>query len=58
MLQDEICTSIAECGGIDALLRCIDESGEQGNKAVARTSCSLLSKVDLKITPFHPFFVN
>ncbi|KAJ0010465.1 hypothetical protein Pint_34470 [Pistacia integerrima] len=42
-VNDEICTSIAECGGIDALLRCIDESGEQGNKAVARTCCSLLS---------------
>ncbi|XP_044509099.1 armadillo repeat-containing protein 6 isoform X2 [Mangifera indica] len=44
-VNDEICTSIAECGGVDALLRCIDESGEQGNKAVARTSCSLLSKL-------------
>lgn len=44
-LQDEICKSIAENGGIDALLQCIDESGEQGNKTVARVCCSLLSKV-------------
>lgn len=43
--QDEICISIAEKGGIDALLRCIDDSGEQGNKTVARVCCSLLSKV-------------
>lgn len=45
MLQDEICKSIAEKGGIDALLRCIDDSGEQGDKAVAKVCCSLLSKV-------------
>lgn len=45
MLQDEICKSIAEKGGIDAILRCIDDSGEQGNKAVAIVCCSLLSKV-------------
>lgn len=44
-MQDEICKSIAENGGIDAVLRCIDDSGDQGNKIVARTSCSLLSKV-------------
>ncbi|KAF4391600.1 hypothetical protein G4B88_030751 [Cannabis sativa] len=44
-VADEICRSIAENGGIDALLRCIDDSGEQGNKSVARVCCSLLSKV-------------
>lgn len=44
-LQDEICRSIAESGGIDAVLRCIDDSGEQGNQTVARVCCSLLSKV-------------
>uniref|UniRef100_A0A803NPF4 Armadillo repeat-containing protein 6 n=1 Tax=Cannabis sativa TaxID=3483 RepID=A0A803NPF4_CANSA len=44
-VNDEICRSIAENGGIDALLRCIDDSGEQGNKSVARVCCSLLSKV-------------
>lgn len=44
-LQDEICKSIAESGGIDAILKCIDDSGEQGNKIVAKTCCSLLSKV-------------
>jgi len=48
MLQDEICKSIAEKGGIDALLRCIDDSGEQGDKAVAKVCCSLLSKVWVK----------
>eukprot|EP00256_Glycine_max_P059425 XP_014627885.1 uncharacterized protein LOC100808264 [Glycine max] len=45
MLQDEICKSIAEKGGIDAILRRIDDSGEQGNKAVAKVCCSLLSKL-------------
>ncbi|OIW01914.1 hypothetical protein TanjilG_15239 [Lupinus angustifolius] len=44
-VNDEICKSIAEKGGIDAILRCIDDSGEQGNKAVAKVCCSLLSKV-------------
>ncbi|KDP38234.1 hypothetical protein JCGZ_04877 [Jatropha curcas] len=44
-VNDEICKSIAERGGIDAILQCIDDSGEQGNKAVARTCCSLLSKL-------------
>ncbi|TXG64381.1 hypothetical protein EZV62_011375 [Acer yangbiense] len=44
-VNDEICVSIAESGGIDALLRCIDDSGEQGNKTVAKTCCSLLCKL-------------
>lgn len=44
-VNDEICKSIAEKGGIDAVLRCIDDSGEQGNKAVAKVCCSLLSKL-------------
>lgn len=44
-VNDEICRSIADKGGIDAVLRCIDDSGEQGNKAVARTCCSLLTKL-------------
>ncbi|KAI9124143.1 hypothetical protein K1719_005443 [Acacia pycnantha] len=44
-VNDEICKSIAEKGGIDALLRCIDDSGEQGDKVVARVCCSLLSKL-------------
>jgi len=44
-LQDEICKSIAEKGGVDAVLRCINDSAEQGNKAVAKVCCSLLSKV-------------
>ncbi|XP_028765879.1 armadillo repeat-containing protein 6 [Neltuma alba] len=44
-VNDEICRSIAEKGGIDALLRCIDDSGKQGNKGVARVCCSLLSKL-------------
>ena len=45
MLQDEICKSICEKGGIDAILRCLEDSGEQGNKVVAKVCCSLLSKV-------------
>ncbi|XAR72877.1 hypothetical protein NMG60_11019663 [Bertholletia excelsa] len=44
-VNDEICRSIAESGGIDAILRCIDDSGEQGDKTVARVCCSLLSKL-------------
>ncbi|KAL0796218.1 hypothetical protein Bca101_067595 [Brassica carinata] len=36
-VNDEICKSIAESGGIDTLLRCIDDSGEQGNKTAAKT---------------------
>ncbi|XP_075672877.1 uncharacterized protein LOC142642414 [Castanea sativa] len=44
-VNDEICKSIAESGGIDAVLQCIDDSGEQGNKVVARACCSLLSKL-------------
>uniref|UniRef100_A0A1J3HX74 Armadillo repeat-containing protein 6 n=2 Tax=Noccaea caerulescens TaxID=107243 RepID=A0A1J3HX74_NOCCA len=44
-VNDEICKSIAEAGGIDTLLRCIDDSGEQGNKTAAKTCCSLLSKL-------------
>ncbi|KAK7273966.1 hypothetical protein RIF29_15034 [Crotalaria pallida] len=44
-VNDEICKSIAEKGGIDAILRCIEDSGEQGNKAVAKVCCSLLSKL-------------
>ncbi|KAL5858035.1 hypothetical protein ACOSQ3_005493 [Xanthoceras sorbifolium] len=44
-VNDEICISIAESGGIDALLRCIVDSGEQGNKTVAKTCCSLLCKL-------------
>ncbi|XVE93319.1 hypothetical protein REPUB_Repub01dG0181600 [Reevesia pubescens] len=44
-VNDEICKSIADSGGIDALLKCVDDSGEQCNKTVARTCCSLLSKL-------------
>ncbi|KAJ6905985.1 armadillo repeat-containing protein 6-like [Populus alba x Populus x berolinensis] len=44
-VNDEICKSIAESGGIDAILKCIDDSGEQGNKILAKTCCSLLSKL-------------
>ncbi|THG20869.1 hypothetical protein TEA_024089 [Camellia sinensis var. sinensis] len=44
-VNDEICRSIAASGGVDAVLRCIGDSGEQGNKIVARAACSLLSKL-------------
>ncbi|CAH2076951.1 unnamed protein product [Thlaspi arvense] len=44
-VNDDICKSIAETGGIDTLLRCVDDSGEQGNKTAAKTCCSLLSKL-------------
>lgn len=44
-VNDEICKSIADGGGIDALLKCIDDGGEQQNKTVVKSSCSLLSKL-------------
>ncbi|CAI8606073.1 unnamed protein product [Vicia faba] len=44
-VNDEICKSIAEKGGIDVVLKCIDDSGEQGNADVAKVCCSLLSKL-------------
>ncbi|KAL8238253.1 hypothetical protein R6Q59_019334 [Mikania micrantha] len=44
-VNDEICRSVAENGGIDYLLICIDECGVQGNKIVAKACCSLLSKL-------------
>lgn len=43
--QEEICRSISENGGIDVLLKCIDEAGVQKNKVIAKSCCSLLSKV-------------
>lgn len=44
-VNDEICRSISENGGIDVLLQCIDEAGVQKNKVIARSCCSLLSKL-------------
>uniref|UniRef100_M1C3Q7 Armadillo repeat-containing protein n=1 Tax=Solanum tuberosum TaxID=4113 RepID=M1C3Q7_SOLTU len=44
-VNDDICRAVAENGGIDAILRCIDDSSEQGEKVVAITCCSLLSKL-------------
>ncbi|XP_076956316.1 uncharacterized protein LOC143631429 [Bidens hawaiensis] len=44
-VNDEICRTVAEKGGIDSLLTCIDDSGVQGNKTVAKACCSLLSKL-------------
>ncbi|KAM7474918.1 hypothetical protein LguiB_022161 [Lonicera macranthoides] len=44
-INDEICRSVAEVGGIDAVLCRIDDSGEQGNTTAAKACCSLLSKV-------------
>ncbi|KAL8097047.1 hypothetical protein AgCh_030221 [Apium graveolens] len=42
--NDEICRSVAESGGIDAILCCINDSGAQRNQIVAQTLCSLLNK--------------
>uniref|UniRef100_A0A453PLQ1 LRRK2 ARM repeat domain-containing protein n=3 Tax=Aegilops tauschii TaxID=37682 RepID=A0A453PLQ1_AEGTS len=42
---EEICRSISENGGIDVLLKCIDEAGVQKNKVIAKSCCSLLSKL-------------
>ncbi|KAH9620849.1 hypothetical protein KSS87_011831, partial [Heliosperma pusillum] len=43
-VNDDICRSVADKGGIDAVLQCIDDSGEEYNMAVARSCCSLLCK--------------
>ncbi|KAL8097048.1 hypothetical protein AgCh_030222 [Apium graveolens] len=43
-IMDEICRSVAESGGIDAILCCINDSGAQRNQIVAQTLCSLLNK--------------
>ncbi|XP_047078151.1 armadillo repeat-containing protein 6 [Lolium rigidum] len=44
-VNEEICRSISENGGIDVLLQCIDEAGVQKNKVIAKSCCSLLSKL-------------
>ncbi|OAY81973.1 armadillo repeat-containing protein 6 [Ananas comosus] len=44
-VNDEICLSISENGGIEVTLQFIDKSGEQNSKVVARACCSLLSKL-------------
>ncbi|KVI10771.1 armadillo repeat-containing protein 6 isoform X1 [Cynara cardunculus var. scolymus] len=44
-VNDEICRSVAENGGIDSLLICIDDSGVQANKVVAKACCALLTKL-------------
>ncbi|XP_051192430.1 uncharacterized protein [Lolium perenne] len=44
-VNEEICRSISENGGIDVLLQCIDEAGIQKNKLIAKSCCSLLSKL-------------
>ncbi|KAK1603168.1 hypothetical protein QYE76_018780 [Lolium multiflorum] len=44
-VNEEICRSISEDGGIDVLLQCIDEAGVQKNKVIAKSCCSLLSKL-------------
>nr|GEV33094.1 hypothetical protein [Tanacetum cinerariifolium] len=44
-VNDDICRSVAENGGIDSLLVCIDDAGVQGNSSVAKACCTLLSKL-------------
>ncbi|KAH9317877.1 hypothetical protein KI387_019646 [Taxus chinensis] len=44
-VNDEICKSIAENGGLDVVFKRIDESIEQNNKVLAKTSCSLLTQL-------------
>ncbi|KAL3621179.1 hypothetical protein CASFOL_036091 [Castilleja foliolosa] len=44
-VNEEICRSIANSGGIDVILKCLDDSGLQGNSDVAKACCSLLSKL-------------
>ncbi|ERM96823.1 hypothetical protein AMTRI_Chr04g246990 [Amborella trichopoda] len=44
-VNDEICRSIAESGGLDVVLQCIDDSGARNDKAVAKACCTLLCKL-------------
>ncbi|KAK1313385.1 hypothetical protein QJS10_CPA06g02124 [Acorus calamus] len=44
-VNDEICRSIADNGGIDVILQCIDDNGDLNNKAAVKACCSLLSKL-------------
>ncbi|KAG9450832.1 hypothetical protein H6P81_010797 [Aristolochia fimbriata] len=44
-VNDEICKSIAEYDGINAILECIDNASKQNNKAAAKACCSVLSKL-------------
>lgn len=44
-VNDEICRSISENGGIDAIFQSIDVNSAHNNKAVAKSCCSLLSKL-------------
>nr|GEZ82723.1 hypothetical protein [Tanacetum cinerariifolium] len=41
---DDICRSVAENGGVDSSLVCIDDVGVQGNNIVAKACWSLLLK--------------
>ncbi|KAI0494820.1 hypothetical protein KFK09_024963 [Dendrobium nobile] len=43
--QDEICRSITGSGGIDIILKYIDDCNVTSDKAVSRACCSLLSKL-------------
>ncbi|GLJ48430.1 hypothetical protein SUGI_1022200 [Cryptomeria japonica] len=44
-VNDEICKSIAENGGLDVVFQCIDESIQQNNKVLSKTACSLLTQL-------------
>lgn len=44
-VNEEICRLVAESGGLDAILLCIDDCGKQGNKTAAIGLCNLLSKL-------------
>ncbi|CAH9125820.1 unnamed protein product [Cuscuta epithymum] len=44
-VNEEICRAVADNGGIDVILSCIVDSGQQGNQTLARTCCSLLCKL-------------
>ncbi|CAA6659500.1 unnamed protein product [Spirodela intermedia] len=43
-VNDEICRSISEKGGIDAVLKCIVESSEQNDKAIAEVAVLYCSR--------------
>ncbi|CAH9057670.1 unnamed protein product [Cuscuta europaea] len=44
-VNEEICRAVADNNGLDVILSCIDDSGQQGNQTLAKTCCSLLCKL-------------
>lgn len=44
-VNDEICKTVAEQGGLDTVLQFLDQAIQTGNKVVAKSACALLSQL-------------